>query len=620
LHLFALHLCGRPDAARLSRSLLAAAKPFHHLDETTLHTARSRSGRLMFASIGHSPEQAAPRRYRARRGDKLAAFDGLPLDPRGEFCAYDADALLEHWSEADRLDGQFSAVRVDFETDSFECLTDALSMHPLYFQRLGDGWVVANSVEAIRGISGASDPDPLGVSTWLALGWTAGYRTLLAGVRALSPGSRVEFSRAGMKTKNSFGTGSLAALASGRRAGREETAAMVDEMVGLTRAATANGIPVKCAVTAGRDSRTVLALCLAAGVRPRTGTIGPPDDVDVIIGRQVAEYAGLPHRINQPLDAPQLEDLPSIIPTFISITDGLASLSQLQDIHDHYDERDRVGVLVWGMGGEIARAGVGPITKFAANGPLLKRSAEFQARLLRAKLRDPAGILKPAAAAESHDYIDRFVAERVAEGWDPAQIGEVFYTFERIGRWASAGFRRATSHDDLYSPFCTHAFVNYAFRMSSGERYAEEAHRRILTALDPGLRDLPYATPWRASRPRLAPVLSTLDLIGYVAERAGLGERLKRSHSRGTDGPRLFAYEWLERHRDAHREMCLSNPDSPLFEWVDRAELERAFTIPIYDEGPALEMLRVVTLAWYLEQVRTPVALTAAPVLTASAA
>jgi hypothetical protein len=141
--------------------------------------------------------------------------------------------------------------------------------------------------------------------------------------------------------------------------------------------------------------------------------------------------------------------------------------------------------------------------------------------------------------------------------------------------------------------------------MTPGERYAEEAHRRILTALDPALRDLPYATPWRTSRPRLAPVLSTVDMAGYVAEHIGLGERLKRSHSRGDYGPRLFAYEWLERHRDAHREVCFSNSDSPLFEWVDRAALERAFTIPQYDERPALAMLRVVTLAWYLEHVRT---------------
>lgn len=380
---------------------------------------------------------------------------------------------------------------------------------------------------------------------------------------------------------------------------------MVDAMVALTRAATSGGMPVKCAVTAGRDSRTALALCLAAGIRPLTTTIGPPDELDVVIGRQVADYLGLSHERSNPADNPQLEDLQKIIPTFISMVDGLASLSQLQDIYNLYDPPDRIGVLVWGMGGEIARAGVGPITKFAANGPLVNRSTQFQARMLRAKLRDPLGILRPTASVDAHDYIERFVAERRAEGWRPAQIGEVFYTFERIGRWAAPGFRRATSHEDLYAPFCTHAFVNYAFRMSPGERYAEEAHRRILSDLDPALRDLPYATPWRAANPRLAWLLSTIDMIGYLGERTGLGERLKRSHTRTVSGPRLFAYEWLERHRDAHREVCLSNPNSPLFEWVDRAALEHAFTIPTYDEAPALEMLRVVTLAWYLDYVRT---------------
>src|SRR5689334_2411207 len=454
LLLYVLQLVQDPaslSVSALCETLLQAAAPFGLLDDSTLVSEVSASGCLGFAALGHSPAIAAPRVHLAMRDQTVAAFDGLPLDPQGEFCGYDAGALLDNWSHVDRLDGQFTAVRADLRDDSFECVTDALSMHPLYHERLGDGWLVANSVEAIRGLSGASDPDPLGVSTWLSLGWAAGYRTMLAPIRALPPGSRTKFGRFGMRARRSGGMAPLAALSNGPRAGRDATVAMLDDLVGLTRSATTSGLPVKCPVTAGRDSRTALALCIGAGASPRTSTIGPPDDVDVILGRNVAEYAGLPHSISQPGDFRQLENLESIIPTFISITDGLASLSQLQDIHDLHKRRERIGVLVWGMGGEIARSGVGPITKFAANGPLVKHSAEFQARMLRAKLRDPIGILKAAAPADAHAYVNRFVAERVAEGWRAPQIGEVFYTFERIGRWASAGFRRATSHDDLYS-------------------------------------------------------------------------------------------------------------------------------------------------------------------------
>lgn len=596
---------GSLNVAAMRESLLRAAAPFPKLDESTFVSAVSRSGCCAFTSVGHPPQLVTPRNHVSVRSNALAAFDGLPLDPRGELCAYDADALVDHWGYCDRLDGQFTAVRVDLENDCFACLTDALSMHPLYFERAGDGWLVGNSVESIRGVSGASDPDPLGVSSWLALGWAAGYRTLLASIKALPPAARVEFTRSDMKVRQHGGVRALETASTGPRATAEETRAMVDDMVALSRAVSSGGMPVKCAVTAGRDSRTALALCLAAGIRPLTATIGPPDDVDVVIGRQVADHLGLSHELSNPRDSPQLEDLHNIIPTFISMVDGLASLSQLQDLHNLYDEPNRVGVQVWGMGGEIARAGVSPITKFAANGPLIRGSTQFQARMLQAKLRDPLGILRPTASVDAHDYIERFVAERRAEGWRPAQIGEVFYTFERIGRWASSGFRRATSHEDLYAPFCTHAFVKYAFRMSPGERYAEEAHRRILSVLDPALRDLPYATPWRATNPRLAWMLSTIDVIAYLAERTGLGKRLKRSLISRAPGPRPFAYGWLERHRDMHREVCLSYPDSPLFEWVDRAALERALTIPTYDEVTALEMLRVITLAWYLDHVRT---------------
>ena len=222
--LFLLQVTKQPGSLRveaLRESLLRAAAPFHQLDESTLVSAVSESGCLAFAAVGQLPERVAPRNYVAMREDAIAAFDGMPLDPRGEFCAYDAEALLERWGDCDRLDGQFTAVRADLKTDTFQCLTDVLSMHPIYSERSGDGYLVGNSVEAIRGVSGASDLDSLGVSTWLALGWAAGYRTLLSSITALPPGSRVEFSATGMKTLHSVGTHSLVALTNGPKAGRE---------------------------------------------------------------------------------------------------------------------------------------------------------------------------------------------------------------------------------------------------------------------------------------------------------------------------------------------------------------------------------------------------------------
>ena len=365
-------------------------------------------------------------------------------------------------------------------------------------------------------------------------------------------------------------------------------------------------MPVKCAVTAGRDSRTVLALCIGAGVdSPPTGTIGPPDDVDVIIGRQVADYLGLEHTLNQPLQSAMLDDLPTVIPTFISITDGLASLSQIQDIHDLYDERDRVGVLVWGMGGEIARSGVGPITKFAANGPLISHSAAFQAFMLRAKIRDQAGVLKPDAGAEAKEYVDPLREGAPGRGLAPGP-GRGGLLHLRADRTLGLGGLPPRHRSRRPLRALLHARVR-ELRLPHEPR---RALRRGGTPPHPhpprpGVAGSPvrHALARRASAPGPRAVDRGPDRVHGRA--AGLGERLKRSHTRGPEGPPLYAYQWLERHRDAHREVCLSDPSSPLFEWVDRAALERAFTIPTYDEATALGVLRVVTLTHYHEHVRS---------------
>ena len=603
--LYAVGLGGDQEPDALGGCVAESARPFRHLDESTLDVVVSPSGRLTLATLGHAPGQAAPRRYVARRGSVVTAFDGLPLAPPGTFGAWDANALLDHWSTApDTLDGQFSAVRLDLERDGFDCITDALGLHPLYVQKLAGGWAVSNSVEVLRLLSRVNDPDPLGVSSFLSLGWAVGHRTLLAPVKALTGGCAFSFGARGVSETRLF-TPDVVVGRARADVGREETQDLVDSLVGLTAATVADGgLPVKCAVTAGRDTRVVLALCLAAGITPETATMGAPEDIDVALGSRVAAYAGLTHRALPSGPAAVLEDVDTVARDFVSLTDGLASLLQVDDIGDLYEPSpERVGVQAWGVGGEIARSGTGrSLRGFAANTPLLSRSPSAQMRLLFAKVQDPADILKSDVHVETRAYLDRFGAARLDEGWRPHELGELFYTFERVARWGSTGIRRATAVDDLYTPFATRPFVEFAFRLRPGDRFVESAHWRILSCLDGRLRDLPFERPWRTQRRRAAPALAVIDGASQLADRVDVGRRLGRrpaAHATGVAPPRRFAFDWLDRHRARHREVCLSDSSSPLWEWIDRAKLERALSAEAVGAAGAEGLLRAVTLGWY---------------------
>src|SRR5207253_1351447 len=95
---------------------------------------------------------------------------------------------------------------------------------------------------------------------------------------------------------------------------------------------------------------------------------------------------------------------------------------------------------------------------FTAMTPGLSRSRAAIVALMHRRPRDAAGILTPAAHAEMLAYMDRFVADRVSEGWRPGEVPETFYAFERVARSSSAGIRRASATDDLFTPFATRSY------------------------------------------------------------------------------------------------------------------------------------------------------------------
>ena len=165
------------DEERVVEALRTAAAAFPGARRAARSSAASSAdGRLAFAAIAHPPERTAPRTYFARRGDQVGLYDGLPLP------VYDAAELLERWDELE-LEGVFSALRIDLAAGQVEPRLDVFGMAKLFRATRGDGFVLSNSVEAVRLLAGATELDPVGVASMLGFGWAAGGRTLLRDVR-----------------------------------------------------------------------------------------------------------------------------------------------------------------------------------------------------------------------------------------------------------------------------------------------------------------------------------------------------------------------------------------------------------------------------------------------------
>jgi hypothetical protein len=594
MQLFAIALLGSDaPAPDLSAALRFAARSFPQLDPATLTVEASRSGHVQCARISHAPAVAAPRRYAASDDDALVYFDGLPLERHGAFAAHDARVLADRWDELpDVLEGAFSAVRVDRASDRVECLVDTLGLAPVFLRREANRMILANSLEALRHGCGLQDGDLFGLASLIALGWPAGDHTPLRGVELLRGGLH-RFAPDGTTSSPAAGAAIIA------RGARERPPLPADQLLATTRAALDVGAPMASALTAGRDTRVLLALTRAAGADGEISfyTSGPPDTLDVRVARQMAQRFGLHHRVLQPSVPSNLADWEEQTTAFVRRTDGLSPIDAISDHLDHDGDPERLGLELWGIAGEIGRTVKWIYPSLGAVAPGARRSTELQRRIIQRAVHDPAGLLRPDAVEAVRTWLDGFIAARRSEGWASEHLFGTFYAFARVRHWSARGIRRAAATTDLYPPFAAQAYAEHCLGLSPGARFVEQPHRRLIDAYAPEVDADPYEFPWRPQRPDRAPVLVLAE--GARRLRARVGARVR--HRPAPAGAPSLGPRWFEAGLERHRDLALSSPGSALWDVVDRARYEQLLAATPEDRAPyAVSLGRILAALWYL--------------------
>jgi hypothetical protein len=585
----------------LEAAMANAAAAFPQLEGCETTTGGSADGRLAFAAASHSPRLAGGRRYSWRAGEAAVLFDGLPVDREGRFDASDAVLLGERWRQLPgSLEGIFSAVRVDLESVEVECLTDPVGMAKVFIARDLGGWLLANSVEAIRSLTGLDSPDPLGLSALVSLGWPAS-RTLIEGVRPLAGGCLHTLSSERHAERPYFTAREVAPRNNAHRIGGAEQ--LAERLERTAAAAVGAAQEVSCPLTAGRDSRVLFALMLSLGMRSIDYyTSGVPGEPDVEIARMLAREAGVEHRLVSREVPGEMSRWERTTARFALQTDGMASLYAISDHLDHGGRPAPLGLKMWGAGGEAARAGIGMLTPFVAQMPGLRHSWEVQKRALETKTSTRDGVVRREALEATRRYLREFIDRRRDEGWRGREVLEAYYAFERVPNWAATGVRRVSGATDLFSPFVSRDFYEYTFSLGAGERYVEATHYRLLSVLSETLRDLPFEKPWKPQRPRMAPAIATVEIADAGAGR--VREKILRRREKTAAAERSkasdFGRAWLEAGIEQHRELCASVPGSPLWDYVDKRRLDAMLSAPAEARRPYAEGLcAVLTPFWY---------------------
>jgi hypothetical protein len=373
--------------------------------------------------------------------DGDALFSGRPIVWNGDSADGRAPLDPAFWVDppVDDLDGRFVGVRI---ADG-RVFADALGAYPVYRR----GEAVSNNAYVLHE-SSSLRIDVL--ASLLGGGWSLSGNPVWDDVEQIQPERP--------NVEPDFDPERAAAL-----------------LVAAVRAlADWPGRPSVVPVTAGRDSRVVLAAALAAGIDFETTTGGEPGHPDVEIGRELARVAGVPWRLIEHDPHGSVEsDWRRAAELLWLISSGTASLSDAAG----FPFGPRPGPLpLWhsGQGGEIARSYYGT----GADTDVLYR--RFVGR-------------RPGRAEILNVEGERLVRGQIgdfAEEQAGGDLGDLFYLHRRMGTWAGPTHGAVEFVRDTTSPLWSRRLLPDLLGGAGGE-----FHRQVLERLAPELLDVPYEPP-----------------------------------------------------------------------------------------------------------------------------
>jgi hypothetical protein len=440
-----------------------------------------------------------------------------------------------------------------------------------------------NAVDAEAGLWAAT----IGYRVGTATGW-ANVRQLaadrmLAGARLLPRPSPIGV-RPGPR---GFPQGGAALLGRG-----------IEQAIAAVRLATAGDDAVDLPITGGKDSRAVLAICLAAGLgeRLRLFTRGFADHPDVVAGRAVAVAAGLPHERVPPLGS----DIPPDWPLDLFHANMARLAFQTDGGMGGWDlvSGSTIGAdtLITGHMGELLKA-YAKRPPPAALDPvaLVKLQAPF----------DPLGIVREAArdrmAAALADQLAGDRARHAREG----DLPDLFYLHNRVPNWLG-GIRAIKSFErQPVLPLGVPALTALAFLLTPEERQAELAHFELLASTASTLLAPPFAHQrWDTAlpgAPQTAPVIAPAERPLFGNWQYSLNTRPEiRGHLAD-----LFAHTDLALWDDIDRACVIDRLHHHRIDYFDGISL-LGLTVAVYHGAGLLLTERLVEPSGPRVPVRTP--------------
>lgn len=288
-------------------------------------------GHRRLAIIDLSPRGAQPMADRSRV--LWTSFNGeiynyralrRELEDRGRTFTSDSDTEVilhayEVWGVGawERLRGMFAFALWDGRRQELMLVRDRLGIKPLYLTRR-DGYVLfASEVRALLATGLVPRRlDATGLWQYLSYQTVPAPRTLVEGVRLIEPGCCLTIDGSGLTREtrywNLLTSASRAAADATPATAASEVRRLLDESIHLH---LVSDVPIGVFLSGGIDSSAIVALMRAAGVTPRTFSVGfsEPTYDESQYARRVADRFGADHTHVGLTEGELLDEVPAAL-------------------------------------------------------------------------------------------------------------------------------------------------------------------------------------------------------------------------------------------------------------------------------------------------------------------
>ena len=245
---------------------------------------------LDLSSLGHQPMASASGRYVITYNGELYNFETIRADLAGVPYRGKSDtevilAAIERWGLEEslpRFDGMFAFALWDTHDRVLHLARDRFGEKPLYYGIIGDAFVFASELKALRKFPGFSeDIDRGSVAQLMRYGYVPSPRSIIAGIAKLPPATYLSLSSPSEVSKepSRYWSYEHVALTARSRPFTGSDADAIETLDALLRRVVASrtiaDVPVGAFLSGGIDSSTVVALLQAGtGRAAHTFTIG----------------------------------------------------------------------------------------------------------------------------------------------------------------------------------------------------------------------------------------------------------------------------------------------------------------------------------------------------------